>query len=222
MNKTNFRVIFYGFLAFIILEGFMCLYDVQEIPFTTDISNFILAAVNLFSHFSLALVVGMMIIPWLRTFTFKRPFTYSLIAGLIGCFICFYNIIIPLNNHYHLKKMESILIEIAQPKKSQRLKEIMNDKKVQLDIKSSLSYSLARDEYRQFGTLAEYINKQGENKIYIPTNAEVKERNEMVNDNFEAFYSLQMAKNDLYYQVIFWISVILFNIGFSMINRNRI
>ncbi|MBA3037095.1 MAG: hypothetical protein FP814_11460 [Desulfobacterium sp.] len=83
MNKNILRVIIYALLVWLILTGFTYLYNVNDLPFSPDISNFVLASMSLISSFALALAAGTMIIVWLSTFTTKNLFTRLTIAGLI-------------------------------------------------------------------------------------------------------------------------------------------
>ena len=222
MNKTKIRIIIYGLLVFFILNALVYLYADDELPFSPDFSNFVFAAGNLISNFSLAVVAGLLIFIWIRSFSFNRILTRSLIAGLIGCLICVLNITIPIWTHSNITKMESILIEYSQHDKSITIEEIIRSDKIPLFKKAIISKRLAKEEYEKFGLIAEYIDMQGESKIYVPDITEVSERDKRIKDECRAFYNLHTKKNDLYYQIIFWLSVFLFSIGYSLMNRKII
>jgi hypothetical protein len=222
MNKINLRIIVYALLVWLILNGFLYLYNVNDFPFSPDISNFLFVSIILISHFSLALAAGTMIVVWICTFTTKMPFTHLTVAGLIGCAICFYNVVIPLINHKYIGAIESLLMEPARHADLSHLSVMINDKNIPLERRSIVSYAMAKDKYTNSGVLSEFINEKGETHVYSPSKSEIETREQMVRSRIEAFNNLKVAKNIIYFQIIFWPLVFIFSIGFSLVRRRNI
>jgi hypothetical protein len=222
MNKTNLRIIVYALLVWLILTGFAYLYNVNDLPFSPDISNFVFASMSLISYFALALAAGTMIVIWLSTSTTKNLFTRLTVAGLIGCAICFYNVIIPLINHKYISAIESSIIEPAKHSDLSHLNEMINDKNIPLERRAMVSYSIAKDKYAYSGVVSEFINEKGETQIYSPSKSEIEAREQMVKARTKAFNNLKMAKISIYFRIIFWPLVFFFSIGFALVKRRNI
>jgi hypothetical protein len=222
MNKTNLRIIVYALLVWLILNGFVYLYNVNDLPFSPDISNFVFASLTLISYFSLALAAGTMIVVWIRNFTTKNLFTRLTVAGLIGCAICFYNVVIPLINHKYISTIESALMEPAKHADLSHLSAMINDKNIPLERRAIVSYEMAKDKYVNSGVLSEFINEKGETHVYSPSKSEVEAREQMIRSRIEAFNNLKIAKTSIYFRIIFWPLVFFFSIGFSLVKRRNI
>lgn len=162
-----------------------------------------------------------MIVLWIENFTTKNLITRLNIVGLIGCAICIYNITIPLINHKYISKIESLVMEPYNIKDLSRLNAMISDKSFPLERRSMVSYSIAKDKYANSGDLTKFINEKGESRVYMPGKSEIERREQLVKSRIEALNSLKMARNGIYFQMIFWLSVFIFSIGFSLINRKK-
>ncbi len=197
----------------------------NHLPFSAefaDISNFLFVSIILISHLSLALAAGTMIVGWISTFTTKKPFTHLTVAGLIGCAICFYNVVIPLINHKDISAIESSLMEPARHADLSNLSVMINDKNIPLERRSMVSYEMAKDKYTNSGVLSEFINEKGETHVYSPSKSEIEAKEQMVRSRIEAFNNLKAAKNIIYFQIILWPLVFIFSIVFSLVRRKNI
>jgi len=217
MDKIYSRLILCALLISIILNVFLSLYDVQDFPFSINLSNFAVIAGKLISHFALALAAGTMIYLGINKYSVKKFFTYSTSVGLVGCLICAYNVAMPLLNLKLVTDLESLLIQISNSDKSPQLNEIMDNKNLSLKMKSTLSSSLARKKYEDTGRFTEYMNEQGKVLLYIPSNTEIEQRE----DEIRAHYNLYLTKTNIYYQIVFWFSVLLLSVGFSLLYRRK-
>lgn len=217
MDKINSRVILSALLLSITLNVFLSLYDVQDFPFSINLSTFAVIAGKLISHFALALAAGTMIYVGINKRSVKKFFTYSTAVGLIGCLICLFNVAIPLFNLKLVTDSESLLIQISNSDKSPQFNEIMGNKNLSLKMKSTLGSSLARKKYDDTGRFTEYMNEQGKVLLYIPSKTEIQQRE----DEIRAHYNLYLTKTNIYYQIVFWFSVFLLSIGFSLLYRRK-
>ncbi|MFH2047006.1 MAG: hypothetical protein ABIK92_17900 [Pseudomonadota bacterium] len=222
MNKIYLRVIIYALLFCLILNGIIYLYGVNDLPFSPDISNFVFSAIALLSNFSLALAAGNMIAAWLNNFSTKNLITRLSVIGLIGCVICIYNVVTPIINHKYISEIESLIMHQAKNEASSGLCEMIDDNNFPLKRRAIVSYNIAKSKYANYGVLSEVINEKGEQHIYSPSKSEIEQREEMIISRLKALYSLQMAKNNIYYSITFWLSVFFFSMGFALVNRKNI
>ncbi len=133
MNKKRIRIIFYVLLVYFVSSVFGYLYSANDLSFSVDLSNFFILSINQITHYSLAIVAGLLIFIWLEIFSPSRIFSLSLVMGLIGITICAWNVAFTVQEYLAIKRMEKLYIEILQPETSNRFNEILNDESIPLD-----------------------------------------------------------------------------------------